>query len=65
MAEARIKVRDNGPYLVTGPVELVDVDGNRFAVGDNFALCRCGQSKNKPFCDGAHKAFFASAPRAK
>jgi CDGSH-type Zn-finger protein len=53
-----IKVRDNGPYKVTGPIELIDADGNRFAVeGDRpIALCRCGQSRTKPFCDASHKA---------
>jgi CDGSH-type Zn-finger protein len=53
-----IKVRDNGPYKVTGPIELIDADGNRFAIEDDrpVALCRCGQSRTKPFCDASHKA---------
>jgi CDGSH-type Zn-finger protein len=51
----RIKVRENGPYLVTGRVTLVDADGNPYAVEENFVLCRCGGSQNKPFCDGSHK----------
>lgn len=50
-----IKVRKNGPYLVTGEVELTDHEGNTFEVKENFALCRCGHSANKPFCDGSHK----------
>ncbi len=52
-----IKVRDHGPYLVSGPVKLVDSQGNEIDVGDrdDFVLCRCGQSANRPFCDGAHK----------
>ena len=51
-----IKVRDNGPYLVDGDdVHVVDADGNEFPVDRRpFALCRCGHSANKPFCDGAH-----------
>jgi CDGSH-type Zn-finger protein len=53
-----IKVRDNGPYKVTGPVEIVDAEGNRFAVDADrpIALCRCGRSQTKPFCDASHKA---------
>jgi CDGSH-type Zn-finger protein len=52
-----IKVRDNGPYKVTGPVVIVDADGNRFPVeeGRPVALCRCGQSRTKPFCDRSHR----------
>jgi CDGSH iron-sulfur domain-containing protein 3 len=51
-----IKVRDNGPYKVTGPVLIVDVEGNAFDVPDDrpIALCRCGRSATKPFCDGSH-----------
>jgi CDGSH-type Zn-finger protein len=62
-----IKVRDNGPYKVTGPVRLVDVDGNRWELppGESFALCRCGRSRTKPFCDKSHRETgFASCERA-
>jgi CDGSH-type Zn-finger protein len=62
-----IKVRDDGPYKVTGPVRLIDADGGVFEVpaGRPIALCRCGQSREKPFCDASHKAAgFASCPRA-
>jgi len=53
-----IKVRDHGPYKVTGPVRLVDPEGGVFEVpeGRAIALCRCGQSQTKPFCDASHKA---------
>lgn len=57
MADVRIKVRVNGPYLVEGPFELVDANGNAFPLDPAkpaYALCRCGQSANLPFCDGAH-----------
>lgn len=66
MADVEIKVRDNGPYRVAGPIKLVDATGAEFTVGGEvIALCRCGQSNNKPFCDGAHqKAEFKSEPRA-
>lgn len=50
-----IKVRKNGPYLVTGAVQLVDHEGKPFEVKESFALCRCGHSRNKPFCDSSHK----------
>jgi CDGSH-type Zn-finger protein len=44
-----IKVRDNGPYKVTGPVTVVDAEGNRFDLPEGpVALCRCGQSQTKP-----------------
>lgn len=65
MADVSIKVRDNGPYLVSGGVTVTDGDGNSFEVKDMVALCRCGHSNTKPFCDGTHKASdFQSAPRA-
>ncbi len=50
-----IKVRKNGPYLITGTVELTDHEGNAIESKESFVLCRCGHSKNKPFCDGSHK----------
>ncbi|HXV87017.1 MAG TPA: CDGSH iron-sulfur domain-containing protein, partial [Gemmatimonadales bacterium] len=52
---ARITVRRNGPYRVHGPVLLTDHDGNVIETGEMFVLCRCGQSRTKPFCDGTHK----------
>lgn len=66
-AEAVIKVRENGPLLVTGPVKVIDYQGNVFVAGDavNIVLCRCGRSQKKPFCDGAHKTCgFAAAELA-
>jgi CDGSH-type Zn-finger protein len=54
--EVVIKVRDRGPYKVTGPVTLVDADGNRWRLEDGpIALCRCGLSATKPFCDRSHR----------
>ena len=52
----RIKVRLNGPYLVeTDDVEVVDWNGHQYEIGRRpVALCRCGGSANKPFCDGTH-----------
>jgi CDGSH iron-sulfur domain-containing protein 3 len=70
MADAKlveIKVRDNGPYKVTGPVRLIDADGGEFALpeGETIVLCRCGRSQTKPFCDASHKTSgFESCARA-
>ena len=53
-----IKVRENGSLLVEGDdVKLIDWNGNEYkpANPQKFALCRCGHSKNKPFCDSSHK----------
>lgn len=55
MNDVVIKVRDSGPYLVTGTVRLTDAEGKPYTVTENFVLCRCGQSATKPFCDGSHK----------
>ncbi|MFC7395287.1 CDGSH iron-sulfur domain-containing protein [Scopulibacillus cellulosilyticus] len=65
MAEANIKVNDNGPLVVTGSFELTDAEGNAFETKKAVSLCRCGRSSNKPFCDGTHREIgFDSAPRA-
>ncbi|HEY2251381.1 MAG TPA: CDGSH iron-sulfur domain-containing protein [Planctomycetaceae bacterium] len=64
MSEVIIKTRENGPLLVTGPVKLIDHLGNAYDLTgkENVALCRCGQSAKKPFCDGAHRTCgFAAA----
>jgi CDGSH-type Zn-finger protein len=52
-----LKVRQNGSILVEGEdVKLIDWNGNEYYVPKKpFAVCRCGQSKEKPFCDGSHK----------
>ena len=55
MEKPTIMTRANGPYLVKGPIRLVDADGNEFPVErETIALCRCGGSATKPFCDGTH-----------
>jgi len=54
---ARITPYRNGPYLVRGPFTLVDQDGREIEVKRRVvALCRCGRSQTRPFCDGTHKA---------
>lgn len=58
-----IQAMDNGPLLVRGgDVVLKDGSGNTYDLEgkDMIALCRCGQSANKPFCDGSHKGGFES-----
>ncbi len=53
--EPGIGIIKNGPYRVTGGVELKDPgNGQTPATRDHYTLCRCGGSKNKPFCDGTH-----------
>ena len=50
-----ITVRNNGPLLVQGSIEVKDQEGNVIATkGEISAFCRCGQSSTKPFCDGTH-----------
>jgi uncharacterized Fe-S cluster protein YjdI len=55
--QQRLEVRasENGPLLVTGNVRIVDAEGALLYEGEKAALCRCGGSSNKPFCDGTHK----------
>ena len=50
----KIRVMKNGPLLVEGDCILVDREGKDESVNGPFALCRCGGSKKKPFCDGSH-----------
>jgi CDGSH-type Zn-finger protein len=68
MSQVTIKARDNGPLLVEGPVTIIDAVGGQFQIPEGkpaIALCRCGQSKNKPFCDGSHRTCdFLAAERA-
>ena len=69
LPEQRIHISENGPYLVRGGLPIgvqtigTDehenawdwVEGAVFEAGESYALCRCGHSSNKPFCDGTHK----------
>jgi len=54
MANVKIQASKNGPLLVQGDVDIVDSSGQVMQSGARFALCRCGKSANKPFCDGMH-----------
>ena len=50
-----MQVKANGSIRVTGEVDFIDADGNVIKSEDGFSLCRCGASKEKPFCDGSHR----------
>jgi CDGSH-type Zn-finger protein len=68
VSDVKIQIRENGPYIVFGEFELVDPEGNpvpRPTGKPTVALCRCGGSLNKPFCDGTHSQIgFQGASRA-
>lgn len=51
-----IQPRTNGPLFIRGEVEVVDIQGNTTREARRMALCRCGQSSNKPYCDLSHRA---------
>ena len=61
-----IRCRENGPLVVAGAIRVVDHLGNEIPLPtgkDVVALCRCGASNTKPFCDGAHKRIgFQASP---
>ena len=52
--EPSIFIAPNGPYVVSGRPDLNDTEFGEEASSEHFTLCRCGGSKNKPFCDGTH-----------
>ena len=54
-AQLRITLRANGPLRCFGEMQLADSKGAAAWIGGQASLCRCGGSKNKPFCDGTHK----------
>lgn len=57
MEDVTVTVRRNGPYKVVGPIRVVDAEGRELELpeGRAVALCRCGHSRTKPFCDATHK----------
>ena len=60
---ARVTPYRNGPYLIRGEFELTDQEGQPIeTLRGTIALCRCGASRTKPFCDGTHKAIGFKAP---
>jgi CDGSH-type Zn-finger protein len=66
MATTKITVNNNGSLKLEGDFEIVDRDGNAYDLGgrDVVSICRCGLSKNKPFCDGSHKGHFEHEAKA-
>ena len=60
MAKTKITVNNNGPLRIESDFEIVDKNGNVYDLAGRevLSLCRCGLSKNKPFCDGAHNGQF-------
>ena len=67
MAATKITVMNNGSLRIEGDFEILDQEGRAFGLAGRtkLSLCRCGQSSNKPFCDGTHKACgFESVPVA-
>lgn len=68
MAEQEVVIvpYEDGPYLIQGPVVIRDQNGNDIPFRRRIvALCRCGRSQTRPFCDGTHRAirFRAPSPR--
>jgi CDGSH-type Zn-finger protein len=51
----KLQFKKNGSIRVTGTVDFVDGEGNVIETKTDFSLCRCGASKEKPFCDGSHR----------
>lgn len=63
----KISARPNGPYLIEGDVEIYDPAGNKVDTSSSrprIALCRCGGSGTKPFCDGTHSKIGFQAAEA-
>jgi CDGSH-type Zn-finger protein len=59
----RITPYRDGPYILRGDFVLTDQEGNEIATGRRtVALCRCGRSRIRPFCDGTHKLIGFEAP---
>jgi CDGSH-type Zn-finger protein/uncharacterized Fe-S cluster protein YjdI len=64
-AETTVEPRPDGPLFVRGRVRIVDSEGRLIREDTRLALCRCGASANKPFCDGSHRRVgFTTAPAA-
>lgn len=56
--KTKITIKNNSALFIEGDFEIVDQHGNTYGLGgrEKISLCRCGHSKNMPFCDGSHKA---------
>jgi len=60
MSKTKLTINNNGSVKIEGDFEIVDRNGNEYGLQGRTVLtiCRCGLSKNKPFCDGAHNGHF-------
>lgn len=60
MSKTKLTINNNGSVKVEGDFEIVDRNGNVYGLQGRttLSICRCGLSKNKPFCDGAHNGHF-------
>jgi CDGSH-type Zn-finger protein len=60
MTKVKVVVNSNGPLKIEGDFEIVDMSGQAYGLQGRtlVSLCRCGLSKNKPFCDGSHREHF-------
>lgn len=66
MSEPIIEAKKDGPYFIKGPLKLIDASGKETVIDRPWAaLCRCGQSQNKPLCDGTHSKIGFKANDAK
>lgn len=52
--ETKVEVSENGPLLVSGPFQMIHTNGKEEVKNQITAFCRCGVSRNKPYCDGSH-----------
>lgn len=66
MSKVKLTVNNNGSLKVEGDFVIVDKNGNEYDLGgrDVVGICRCGLSKNKPFCDGSHRNHFEHTAEA-
>ena len=60
MAATKLTINNNGSVKIEGDFEIVDREGKPYGLGGRtvVSVCRCGLSKNKPFCDGSHNGHF-------
>jgi uncharacterized Fe-S cluster protein YjdI/CDGSH-type Zn-finger protein len=54
--ETKIEALPNGPFIVYGTLHITDKSGNETMKNETTVFCRCGNSKNKPYCDGSHES---------
>jgi CDGSH-type Zn-finger protein len=66
MSKTKITINNNGSIKVDGDFEIVDMEGKAYGLQERtiVSLCRCGESLNKPFCDGSHKQNFQHVAKA-